>query len=405
MPRVKKSLSDSVKMQQLGVIYRLIEQFELISRIDLSKLSGFAPASITELTRQLIQAEFIMERTVQTNIVRGRPAIGLCLSPFYWRTICATLLEDSFEITLCELDDTIVKQMTFVLTPEKQQDLPHFIHQSIEHFLQQVKQESGKLLAVSVVVAGELHHKGQYLSKLGEQQYDLDLLALFQPHFSCPILINESFETWIFAESNLGSAINCHNVLFLQLDDVINMSVLIKGEPVNSARYTRMNINKVAVPPFSELHDLTNPHLSEIERHQLYHQVTHHSIYQLVDKLFPQNQLINGEQKIAFVCEQANKGNENAIKIIYHIADSVSYVLMNLINIFSSEKIIISSSLLSAKDIFLPRLQQKLKENLLLDNLAVSIATSHYAWNSHIVASAAVKKHIYNGDLLKNLKP
>ncbi|MDG6894178.1 ROK family protein [Volucribacter amazonae] len=405
MPRVKKQISVAMKAQQLGIIYRLVEQFELISRIDLSKLSGFAPASITELTRQLIQANFVMERTVQTNIVRGRPAIGLCLSPFYWRTICATLLEDSFEISLCELNDNVIKQMTFVLTEEKQQDLAQFITQSIGHFLQQIQQESGRLLAVSVVVAGELHHHGQFLKKLGRHNFDdLDLLALFEPHFPCPILLNEYFQTWIFAESSLGSAINSHNVLFLQLDDVINMSVLIKGEPVNSERYTRMNINKVAVPAFSELHDLINQDLSEVERHQLYHQVTHHSIYQLVDKLFPQNALIDGEQKIRFVCEQAKQGNENAIKILYHIADSVSYVLMNLINIFSSEKIIISSSLLAAKEIFLPRLQQKLKENLLLDNLEVAIGTSHYALNSPIVASSAIKKHIYNGDLLKNLK-
>ena len=40
------------RLIQLGSIYRLIEQFEEISRIELSKLSGFAPATITSLTRE-----------------------------------------------------------------------------------------------------------------------------------------------------------------------------------------------------------------------------------------------------------------------------------------------------------------------------------------------------------------
>ena len=44
----------SNKIQNIGNIYRLTEQFELISRTDLAKLSGLAPASITNITKQLI---------------------------------------------------------------------------------------------------------------------------------------------------------------------------------------------------------------------------------------------------------------------------------------------------------------------------------------------------------------
>ena len=39
------------KIQNIGNIYRLTEQFELISRTDLAKLSGLAPASITNITK------------------------------------------------------------------------------------------------------------------------------------------------------------------------------------------------------------------------------------------------------------------------------------------------------------------------------------------------------------------
>lgn len=100
-----------LRLQQLGKIYRLIEQFEEISRIDLSKLSRYAPATITALTRQLIEGKLIIERAVQATESRGRPAVGLCVSPFYWQSICAVLMEDHFEILLCGLDgSTIVKK-------------------------------------------------------------------------------------------------------------------------------------------------------------------------------------------------------------------------------------------------------------------------------------------------------
>lgn len=38
-----KTASLEHRYQHLGTVYRLIEQFELISRTDLAKLSGIAP--------------------------------------------------------------------------------------------------------------------------------------------------------------------------------------------------------------------------------------------------------------------------------------------------------------------------------------------------------------------------
>lgn len=55
MPKIRKEDKLPLRLTQLGKIYRLVEQFEEISRIDLSKLSRLAPATITALTRELIK--------------------------------------------------------------------------------------------------------------------------------------------------------------------------------------------------------------------------------------------------------------------------------------------------------------------------------------------------------------
>lgn len=77
-----KMASSDYKYQHIGTVFRLIEQFELISRTDLAKLSGFAPASMTLLTKTLIDHKFILERASQNLPSRGRPAVGLAISPF-----------------------------------------------------------------------------------------------------------------------------------------------------------------------------------------------------------------------------------------------------------------------------------------------------------------------------------
>ncbi|MFD1805752.1 ROK family protein [Pasteurella oralis] len=399
MPKIRKEDKLPLRLKQLGRIYRLVEQFEEISRIDLSKLSRLAPATITALTRELIKEKLIVERAVQNTESRGRPAIGLCVSPFYWQSLCATLVENRFEIILSELDGGTIKHSVYPLKQEDLKNLEQVLVDYLQQFLTETQDELNHLITFSVAVGGELDHKNR-LIKLGETKLDINLKTLFTPYFKIPVLITEYFQTWLLAESTLGSVINCDNVLFLQLDDVINFSVLSKGELLLHKSQTRSHINKMIVPKLSGLQQDISTHLNEVERYQLQNQITHKAIYPLIDKYFPENGLSNCSEKIAFLCEMANKGDKKAEQILFHIADSLAYILMNLVSIFASEKIMLSSSFLLSKDIFLNRVNRILKANLAIADSKVEVITGKYEWNTPVVAASAIKQSIYDGSLL-----
>ncbi|MGR6981458.1 ROK family protein [Testudinibacter sp. P27/CKL/0425] len=395
MPKIKQEGSNRVNLQHLGAIYRLIEQFELISRIDLSKISGFAPASITNLTRELINSHFVIERAVQNTIVRGRPAVGICLSPFHWQYLAVTLSEKSLDVSLCELNG---KQLQFQHYPlDKSAVLDNFISDAINGFLKQHSDEISHILACSLCILGRVD-KFEKRVYLGEQKLNPDLQEELQQHFKFPLIVAEHFSMWTFAESHLGNAINSDNVIFLQFDDAINISVLSEGKMIKNEKQKRMNIDKVSLPKISELSDQIALDVPEMERLYLYNQVSNKAIYQLVDLLLP-NDLPNDENKIQFLCELAKQENPAAIQIIHHLSDSVSYLLMYLTNIFASEKIMINTRLLSVKDIFLQRLALKLQDALLSDEQQVEIITSKFSWNDPTIASSAIKQQLYNGEL------
>ncbi|GJH42742.1 ROK family protein [Pasteurella canis] len=399
MPKIRKEDKLPLRLKQLGRIYRLVEQFEEISRIDLSKLSRLAPATITALTRELIKEKLIIERAVQNTETRGRPAIGLCVSPFYWQSLCATLVENQFEIILSELDGGAIKHSIYPLNQDDFKNLEQVLVAHLQQFLSETQDELNHLITFSVAVGGELDHENR-LVKLGEIQLNIDLKALFSPYFKIPVLITEYFQTWLLAESTLGSVINCDNVLFLQLDNVINFSVLSKGELLSHKNQSRSTINRMIVPKFNMIQQDISPDLNDVQRYQLQNQVTHKAIYPLIDKYFPENKLSNCSEKIAFLCEKVNQGDKKAEQILYHIADSLAYILMNLVNIFASEKIMLSSSFLLSKDIFLNRLNQSLRENLASTDSKVEVITGKYEWNTPIVAASAIKQSIYDGSLL-----
>lgn len=404
MPKIRKEEKLSLRLKQLGKIYRLVEQFEEISRIDLSKLSRFAPATITTLTRILIDEKFLIEKEVQNTESRGRPAVGLCVSPFYWQSICALLVENHFELMLTELDGTEIKRCAYALHKEDFVQLDQVLISYLKQFLKEVEAELHHLMTFSITVGGELDAENKRLLQLGEYQLNLDLNALFAPHFNAPILVSEYFQTWLLAEAALGNVINCDNVLFLQLDDVINFSVWSKGDLLTSKNAIRSHINHMIVPKLNPLQELIFPDLNQVEAYQLRNQITHQAICELVERFYPNHNLVDNNEKIAFLCERANLQDESAVNILYHVADSLAYILMNLVHLFAPEKIMISSSFLQAKSLFLPRLNAELKRHLApAYNPAyanVEVITGKYAWNCPIVAGAAIKQGIYEGDLL-----
>jgi hypothetical protein len=77
--------------------------------------------------------------------------------------------------------------------------------------------------------------------------------------------------------------------------------------------------------------------------------------------------------------------------------------LMNLLHIFSAEKIMLNSSMLIVKDVLLEELNQKLTTYFSHGKVA-EVVMGKYEWNSPVVAAAAIKQGIYDGTLLTSLE-
>ncbi|MCW9709688.1 ROK family protein [Avibacterium sp. 21-586] len=399
MARERKKDKSFVKEQQLGKVYQLIEQFEEISRIDLSKLSRLAPATITSLTRKLIDQKLIMEKAVRNTEHRGRPAIGLCVSPFYWQSLCAILTEDRFDMFLCELDGTLIAEQSFHLTLENIANLSTALIDCVECFIRESNCQTERIITFSVAVIGELNEQMEYCYLLGNRILHIDLKRLFQAHFHLPVVITDYFETWLFAESSVGSVIGCENVLFLQLNDRVNLSVLSEGDVFLCNQQAKINVDKLIAPQLCSLQNKLNPRLSEIERYQIINQITNKAIYQLIDLLYPDNQCNDNNEKIRFLCRKIDLQESNALAILHLVTDVTAYLILCLVDMFSPKKVMLDCSLLLAKAHFLSRLNERLS----FFHCNVEIVTSRYQWNSPEVLTAAIKQRLYDGSLLEHL--
>lgn len=396
-----KTSSFENKYQYLGQVYQLIEQFELISRTDLAKLSGFAPASITNLTKKLIEANLILERTAQNLPSRGRPAVGLSLSPFHWQLLCMTLSSEKVILSLCDLSGKALYQEHYTIDSQKEKELEQLILDVVTLFCSNYIQEPQRLLAISVSVIGKLNRDKTTIIQLGSHALALPLHHLLSSQFKQPIILNEHFQLWLLAESTLGSLIGHNDAIFLQLDNTINLSVLLRGELIHKDEHKRMNVDKMLMPNFGEISEKIGENLSEMERFQLANQISFEALINAIDYYLP-NDYVQNEQKIAHLCELVLKKNPQAQLILEHISNNLAYVLGNLINIFSTEKIMLSSPLLAIKQPLFVKIQEKLTAHL-HDNLAIDLMTSQYEWDNPLIPAIAIKYEIYAGNLIQDI--
>ena len=56
---------DQIKQTNAGAVYRLIDQLGPVSRIDLSRFAQLAPASITKIVREMLEAHLVQETEIQ----------------------------------------------------------------------------------------------------------------------------------------------------------------------------------------------------------------------------------------------------------------------------------------------------------------------------------------------------
>ncbi|CAK8738480.1 hypothetical protein SODG_002104 [Sodalis praecaptivus] len=106
---------DQIKQANVGAVYRLIDTYGPVSRIALSKYAHLAPASITKIVRELMEAHLVGETEYQENGLRGRPAVGVVVETQAWHFLSLHISHGSLSLSLRELSSKLVVEDTVSL--------------------------------------------------------------------------------------------------------------------------------------------------------------------------------------------------------------------------------------------------------------------------------------------------
>ncbi|MEX6398140.1 ROK family protein [Providencia hangzhouensis] len=147
---------DQIKQLNTGIVYRIIDQHGPISRIALSKQAQLAPASITKITRELMDAHLIKELEFPVLGLRGRPAVGLVIESEGWQFLAIRIEGQKLIISLKEINAVTLAQTEYPFTPLGNSEFMDSLTELISQFFASNQKILERVTAISILIDGIL---------------------------------------------------------------------------------------------------------------------------------------------------------------------------------------------------------------------------------------------------------
>lgn len=392
---------DQIKQTNAGAVYRLIDRFGPISRIELSKKAQLAPASITKIVREMLEAHLVQETEFQDPGSRGRPAVGLVLDTQAWHFLSARIGNGEITLALRDLSSKMVVEEQFPLSAQAELPLLMRIVQQVDQFFIHHQHKLERLTAIAITLPGIMNSQSGIVHRM--PFYDVDDMPLgpvLAEHTGLPVYIQHDICAWTMAESLFGASRDASDVLQVVIDHNVGAGVITGGRLLHGGSSTLVEIGHTQVDPWGKRCYCGNHGCLE----------TVASIDNMLELAAQRMQssmssaLHNQVLTIDTLCEAALAGDQIACDVITGVGSSVGRILAIMVNLFHPQKILIGSPLNQAQSILFPAIINCIRQQALPRYSAdLDVKPTDFVNLGTMPGAALVKDALYNGSLLIKL--
>ncbi|MDW2740848.1 sugar metabolism global transcriptional regulator Mlc [Atlantibacter subterraneus] len=392
---------DQIKQTNAGVVYRLIDQLGPVSRIDLSRLAQLAPASITKIVREMIEAHLVQETEIQEPGSRGRPAVGLMVETEAWHYLSVRINRGEINLALRDLSSKLVVEEQLALPQQDQQPLLERIIAHIDQFFIRHQQKLERLTAIAITLPGIIDTENGVVHRM--PFYDVQEMPLgpaLENRTGVPVFIQHDISAWTMAESLFGASRGARDVIQVVIDHNVGAGVVTDGRLLHAGSSSLVEIGHTQVDPYGKRCYCGNHGCLETI-------ASIDSVLELAQQRMNQSMgsMLHGQPlNVDTLCEAALKGDLLARDIIAGVGTNVGRILAIMVNLFNPQKILIGSPLNRASDILFPAIADCIRQQALPAYSRNTVVESTQFTNQGTMAGAAlVKDAMYTGSLLIRL--
>lgn len=392
---------DQIKQLNTGIVYRIIDQHGPISRIALSKQAQLAPASITKITRELMDAHLIKELEFPVLGLRGRPAVGLVIESEGWQFLAIRIENQKVTISLKEINAITLAQITYPFTPSGNEEFIHLLSELISQFFASHQTILERVTAISILMDGILD---PYTGVLYQHAFfninQLPIAEHLTQQTGLPIYLHPPVDALALMDhfSHLAKRKE-KNIIYLQLQDVVNVMVLSHGTTLDANTHRPILFGHTQ----SESHQGTPCYCGGQDC--LETKVSIPAIIQQANCLqanYPDSCLHQQHITIDNICSGSNLSDSLCVYLIQEVAQQLAKPLALMVNLLGCELILINSPLNQASECFFKCLHDQISQYAIpLYSSNITIETSSFTIEDS--ETSLIQRALYDGSLLIQL--
>lgn len=390
---------DLVKQLNSAAVYRLIDQHGPISRIQIAEQSQLAPASVTKITRQLIERGLIKEVDQQAS-TGGRRAISIVTETRNFHAIGVRLGRHDTTLTLYDLSSKVVAEH-YPLPERTQETLEHALLNTIAVFIDSCQRKIRELIAISVILPGLVDPESGVIRYMPHIQVEnWGLVEALEKRFHVTCFVGHDIRSLALAEHYFGASQDCEDSILVRVHRGTGAGIISNGRIFIGRNGNVGEIGHIQVEPLGERCHCGNFGCLETI-------AANAAIEQRVLNLLKQgyqSRVPLDDCTIKTICKAANRGDSLASEVIEHVGRHLGKTIAIAINLFNPQKIVIAGEIIEADKVLLPAIESCINTQALKafrKNLPVVRSTLDH--RSAIGAFALVKRAMLNGTLLQCL--
>ena len=391
---------DLIKEVNCARIYKVIEQNAPISRVKIAKISNLAPASVTKITRYLLEKGIITETERQAS-TGGRCAISIKPNSEKIYVIAITIGRRLLSLSRYNLEGKKSVDKRINIENKSGEQLVNLLHREIQTLINDEQEQGNAISAISVTLSGLINpREGRIIYTASDKLNNVPLAELLEKAFNIPTFIGNHTRALALAEHYFGATKTCQDSIVISIHHGVGSGIIVQGKQLLGANFNIGEIGHIQVNPQGEKCHCGNYGCLETE-------VSDSIIVKKVQKAIAEgaNSPFEGKTlNIDNIYQAAAYGDPLCEGIVTEAAGYLGKTIATLINILNPEKVVIAGRIIKAQSTLFNAIKQCITHQSLPDfQNRVEISPSELHSNSTIASFALIKQAIYESDLLQKI--
>ena len=402
MNKVVRGSFELMKQLNVSAVLKVIRDNGSLSRADVAKITGLTPASVTNITKMLIEDEYLVECKVGQSS-GGRPPIMLELNPNARYVIGISIGVGMIDVVITNLSAEIILKKSIEINEERYDY--DFVFKELVKLINEViecsKIEKEKILGAGVALHGIVNARtGMSIYSPYYGWKEINIKEALENELNLGVYVDNDVRAMALGESWFGITKDISNFVTMNISNGIGAGIIINNKPYYGVDFSAGEIGHIVVEGDGDKCNCGN--YGFLETVASNNKITKKAIKLIIqgtNSVLKELKADINQLTIEDISEAAKLEDELAISIIKEAARYIGIAITNLINILNPTSIVVVGEIFENTFYAIETLNEIVKNRgMKLSSENVRIIKSMLGRDAAVVgATTLVIQEIFNG--------